>query len=89
MTDHAALIEALDGLAASGFVTGPQWDRVHDLCQAHEGHPIFDWAHALCHRVEGDEWNAAYWYRRAGKPVPQSSLADEWSAMRAELCRAG
>ena len=36
------------------------------------------WIHAYLHRKEGDDGNAAYWYRRAGKPVPRISLEEEW-----------
>ena len=43
------------------------------------------WVHAHLHRVEGDESNAAYWYRRAGKPVAKTSLDDEWSEIAAGL----
>jgi hypothetical protein len=35
--------------------------------------------HAYLHRKEGDESNAAYWYRRAGKPVERGSLDAEWT----------
>lgn len=81
----AALIAAFDRLAANDFAMGADWDEVHDLCQQHEGEQTFDWGHALCHRIEGDEWNAGYWYRRAGKPVAAGSFADEWAAMRVAL----
>lgn len=81
----AALIAAFDRLAANDFAMGAGWDDVHNLCQAHEGEQAFDWGHALCHRIEGDEWNAGYWYRRAGKPVAAGSFADEWAAMRVTL----
>ena len=36
------------------------------------------WVHAYLHRKEGDSSNAAYWYRRAGKDLPQTSLEHEW-----------
>ncbi len=65
--DLARLIGAFDRLAASGFKLGAEWEAVHEICQNHEGEQVFDWGHALCHRVEGDDWNAGYWYRRAGK----------------------
>lgn len=81
----AALIATFDRLATNDFAMGADWDEVHDLCQQHEGEQAFDWGHALCHRIEGDEWNAGYWYRRAGKPVATGSLADEWAAMRVTL----
>jgi hypothetical protein len=35
--------------------------------------------HAYLHRKEGDEGNAAYWYRRAGKPVERGPLGAEWA----------
>ena len=56
-----------------------QWDAAHDLCQEIPG-STGSWIHAYLHREEGDLSNAAYWYVRAGKPVPSStlSLADEW-----------
>ncbi|WP_028744814.1 hypothetical protein [Rhizobium mesoamericanum] len=79
------MIEAFDRLAAAGFTMGAQWQAVHEICQAHEGEAPFDWGHALCHRIQGDEWNADYWYRRAGKRRENRPVAEEWSAMRAEL----
>jgi hypothetical protein len=39
------------------------------------------WIHAYLHRKEGDAGNAAYWYRRAGKPMPTASLENEWTAI--------
>jgi hypothetical protein len=81
----APLIAAVESLAEADFSMGPEWQALHDLCQAHEGEPPFDWGHALCHRIEGDDWNAGYWYRRAGRPVAIGSYADEWAAMKAEI----
>lgn len=34
--------------------------------------------YAYLHRVEGDLGNAAYWYRRAGKPECTKPLEEEW-----------
>lgn len=84
-TDLENLIASLDRLAAAGFVMGAEWAAVHDICQAHEGQRPFDWGHALCHRIEGDDWNADYWYRRAGRSRGAGTLAEEWAAMKAEL----
>lgn len=63
------------------------WDGAHDLAQADEG-GAGDWVHAYLHRKEGDAGNAAYWYRRAGKPVARSSLEQEWADI-AETLLAG
>ncbi len=37
--------------------------------------------HAYLHRREGDLANAGYWYRRAGAPIPEHSLEQEWEAL--------
>lgn len=58
---------ALAALKQSGFATGTGFDLAHAIAQAHEGEPVFDRIHALCHRIEGDRGNALYWYRRAGE----------------------
>lgn len=84
-SDIAGLMAAFDRLAASGFKMGPEWEAVHEICQNHEGEQPFDWGHALCHRVEGDDWNAGYWYRRAGKAIGAGTITEEWTAMRAEF----
>jgi hypothetical protein len=43
------------------------------------------WVHAYLHRVEGDLGNAAYWYRRAGRPADNGALDAELTAMVADL----
>ena len=65
------------------------WDRAHACVQQDEGDPACDWVHAHLHRVEGDAENAAYWYRRAGKPVATGPLEAEWTAIAAALLPAG
>ncbi len=68
------------------FAKAGQWDAAHDLCQEIPG-SAGSWIHAHLHRVEGDHSNAAYWYARAGKPVPAGAvpLADEWMEIAREL----
>jgi hypothetical protein len=56
------------------------WEQAHELCQAQDD-ADGAWVHAYLHRREGDPGNAAYWYRRAGKPVCQDSLSSEWQAL--------
>ncbi len=33
--------------------------------------------HAYLHRVEGDQWNAAYWYKKAQKPICKDDIKTE------------
>ncbi|HMB62563.1 MAG TPA: hypothetical protein VKN36_05790 [Eudoraea sp.] len=52
------------------------WVTAHQLMDgANIAHA--DWVHAYLHRKEGDQWNAGYWYRKAGKPFPDISLEEE------------
>ena len=53
------------------------WNRAHEVAQDIPD-PDGAWVHAYLHRKEGDASNAAYWYRRAGKPVATGSLEEEW-----------
>ena len=54
------------------------WDRAHACAQVNEADPSAAWVHAYLHRKEGDLANAAYWYRRAGRPVARDELEAEW-----------
>src|SRR6185312_9033137 len=62
------------------------WNGAHDAAQADEG-GAGDWVHAYLHRKEGDAGNAAYWYRRARKPVCRAPLDEEWAAIASELLK--
>jgi hypothetical protein len=55
---------------------GGDWDRAHRIVQEINT-PEAAWIHAYLHRVEGDLGNAAYWYRRAGRPECRASLEEE------------
>lgn len=56
------------------------WSAAHAVAQ---DVPDADGArvHAYLHRKEGDEGNAAYWYRRAGEPAATGPLEREWQAL--------
>ena len=71
-------------LEALWFDAKGEWDRAHELAQTEEG-GAGDWVHAYLHRRQGDAGNAAYWYRRAGKPASRTSLDEEWAAIAAAL----
>jgi hypothetical protein len=60
------------------------WDAAHVATQADESRDG-SWVHAYLHRKEGDDANAGYWYRRAGRPFPTASLEEEWRAIAAAL----
>jgi hypothetical protein len=56
------------------------WQRAHEIAQDDDGREAA-WVHAYLHRREGDQPNAAYWYRQASKPVVHGDLDDEWRAI--------
>lgn len=58
-----------------------EWEAAHNIAQSKEGTKDYDRLHAYLHRVEGDEWNAGYWYRRAGAVKPAISLKEEWKEL--------
>jgi hypothetical protein len=70
-------------LAALWHAGKGDWARAHEIAQDDESESG-SWVHAYLHRVEGDESNAGYWYRRAKKPHATSPLAAEWE----EIARA-
>lgn len=60
------------------------WERAHEIAQD-EGGPTGAWIHAYLHRKEGDLSNASYWYRRANRSKPETSLEEEWRSIVEEL----
>ncbi|MDF7801064.1 hypothetical protein P4C99_16425 [Pontiellaceae bacterium B1224] len=56
------------------------WDKAHRIVQEINTAEAA-WIHAYLHRVEGDLGNAAYWYRRAGRPECRTSLEEEWQTL--------
>jgi len=71
-------------LLAQGDRAKDAWRRAHELVQD-EADADAAWVHAHLHRIEGDLANAAYWYRRAGKPMAHADLEDERRAIEAAL----
>lgn len=76
---------ASPALQALWWARRGDWAQAHECVQAHEGEADCDSVHAHLHREEGDLSNAGYWYRRAGRPVSQQPLPEEWAALAAEM----
>lgn len=76
--------EVSDVLLALWYDGKGDWHSAHELAQVTDS-PANCWIHAYLHRKEGDVWNAQYWYHRAGKPMPETSLEEEWQLMVQEL----
>jgi len=75
-----------DLLQAVELALAGDWDAAHELVQQYENDGIAAWIHAVLHKIEGDEANSRYWYRRADRmdhvvEEPRAELA----AIQAEL----
>ncbi len=73
-------------LAALWWDAKGNWARGHEIAQDVESSDGA-WVHAYLHRKEGDNGNAGYWYRRAGKPHSRTSFDAEWEEIAGELLR--
>ena len=62
------------------------WDSAHSIAQG-ESSTDGSWVHAYLHRKEGDLGNASYWYRNAGKSMPDLSLEEEWEYITLALLK--
>lgn len=79
---EAELTRAVD-LAIAG-----DWQAAHEWAQRHEGDAIADWLHAVLHKLEGDDGNSRYWYRRTQHSFDEfTDTAAELAAIRDFLSR--
>ena len=58
---RAELVQAIDHALAG------EWEAAHGIVQRDESDPTSCWIHAVLHKIEPDESNSRYWYRRAGQ----------------------
>jgi hypothetical protein len=77
-------VDLATALAGLWWDAKGDWTQAHDRAQEDEG-PAAAWVHAYLHRKEGDQENAIYWYRRAGKPVCDAPFEAEWRRIVSDL----
>ena len=92
--DYVAFCKSLDAVAPPDMLGGPlvalwqvakgNWDEAHNIVQDDPGKDAA-WVHAYLHRLEGDSFNARYWYQRAGKPAISGEFEREWKSIVSEL----
>lgn len=83
-TNDAPPAELSQPVQALWLARKGDWHKAHEVCQA-AGNREGDWVHAYLHREEGDDANAGYWYRRAGRSRHPGTLEEEWAAIASEL----
>jgi hypothetical protein len=58
-------------------------DRSHRIVQ-HESSAVGSYLHGMVHRLEGDYWNAKYWFRQVREPQLISAITDSVVAILEE-----
>ncbi|MGB5236114.1 MAG: hypothetical protein WBM43_09615 [Flavobacteriaceae bacterium] len=66
-----------EGLKALWWEGRGNWYASRDIAQEINS-DLGNWIHAYLHRKEGDDWNAGYWYQRAGRAFPKKSLEEDF-----------
>ncbi|MFC3283863.1 hypothetical protein [Litchfieldella rifensis] len=87
--EHPSPPDGLSPLLTALWWAGKgEWARAHDRVAALSG-PDAAWLHAHLHRWEGDLNNASYWYRNAGREMPDNDLDfdAEWLSIAQALLR--
>jgi hypothetical protein len=85
LRDSKTLPEGVSApLAALWHTARGEWEKAHHLVMDDESAEAA-WVHAHLHRIEGDQSNAEYWYRRAGKPVSELPIDQEWNEMASAM----
>ncbi|MFM9939284.1 MAG: hypothetical protein ACKVP7_07300 [Hyphomicrobiaceae bacterium] len=68
-----------DLIRATELAIAGDWDGAHNIVQVFEDDATACWIHACLHKLEPDESNSRYWYRRSGHSY------EEYADGRAEL----
>ncbi len=63
-------------IKALWYLKNDDWDSAHEIV-GHLEARIALWIHGLLHKIEGDQWNANYWYSRANVDNPPISVEEE------------
>jgi len=75
----AALIKAVEAALAG------DWHGAHNIAQDYSDNTA-NWIHAVLHKIEPDEWNSRYWYRRTDKEYEDyEDATEEFRAILAML----
>ena len=75
-----------DLIRATELAIGGDWAGAHGIVQAFEADATACWIHACLHKMEPDESNSRYWYRRSGHAYEEYADAKtELIAIKAAL----
>jgi hypothetical protein len=87
LKDQGVIPEDIPGLLQALLLDASgDWDSAHRIAQ-NDASSDGSWVHAYLHRKEGDLGNASYWYRSAGRTMPEMSLEEEWEYIAMALLK--
>lgn len=69
-------VRSPEGAAAGLWLLAGDWDKAHEIAQD-LATPEGSYWHGIVHRVEPDDWNAGYWFRRVGVHAVFPALREE------------
>jgi len=75
---------AATALKTLALIAAGDWDSAHALVQD-DASSEAAWVHAHLHRIEGDDDNARYWYRKASRTPATGDVEAECRAIAAAL----
>ena len=84
LNDDAPPADLSPALTGLWYQARGDWEKAHQVVQSDDTTESA-WVHAHLHRVEGDEANAGYWFRRAGQPHGTGELRAEWEEITRQL----
>jgi hypothetical protein len=84
LTKRAPPLGLSPALAGLWWAGKDKWDTAHSLVMDEDGKDCAR-VHAYLHRLEKDEENARFWYRRAGAPMATGAFKAEWTAIARDL----
>lgn len=77
--------ESLEKIVA--LLEAGDWQAAHPLAQE-QSSALAAWAHGIVHTLEGDLWNAKYWYGRAKREFPGAEKVREEITALKKACAA-
>ena len=84
LSEPSPPIDYNDYWKAIWYIFNDDWQAAHEIVDGPSG-TLYAWMHAIVHQMEGDTWNANYWYRRANRNMNNPDIESEKLKVLEEL----
>jgi len=75
-------------MAQRELIAAIDWRTAHDIVQKDDS-TLGAWLHGIVHTLEGDDDNARYWYRQAGRTFRGRTAVEEEIAAARQAASVG